>query len=161
MSRKHRSNRPLYLNAMQRAIESSAKLPEKDRKALRRIAESALNGMRFGIDCVDCWRTLADAFNVAEALAEFGICSDVESKARIAGGQAGLSAVHGRHQSDGKWTLYSAELVAFNEAVWLHGIQLEHCSLGEYEKAMRRVIERTRQALAGNIGPGVQVLEAR
>jgi hypothetical protein len=40
----------------------------------------------------------------------------------------------------------------------MHRTQLDYCSLGEYERATQQVANKTRQALAGNAGRGVQVV---
>jgi hypothetical protein len=56
------------------------------------------------------------------------------------------------------WALRAAEMQALDDAIWRHGIQLDHCSLREYKLASERVRARTVAALAGNAAPGVEVL---
>ena len=65
-----------------------------------------------------------------------------------------------RHQGGGSWTLRGPEIEALDTALWMHRVQLDHCSLGEFDKARGKVAERTRQALAGNAGPNTKVVTA-
>lgn len=144
------------------AMMGAAKLPASDTNAIRAIYAGAAGGLRFGRgDGARHWRSLADAFNVAEGLADVGICSDKGSRARIAAAHHALGELHERHQRTGSWTCRAAELSAFDDALWLHGAQLGFCSLSEFERAVRLVRDRTQQALCGNVARGVQVLEQR
>lgn len=153
-----RKPRPVYINAVQRAIESSRKIHEDDVKALKEAMTESFDAFRRGEDCENHWRATADVLNIAEALSDIGICSDGGSRERIAAGHSALSVVAMRYQSRDTWALKADEMEALKEALWLHGAQLEHASLGEYEKAVKRVANRTRAALAGSIGKGVQVV---
>lgn len=146
-------------NPVQLALMGSAKLSQSDRTMRRGICEQALTGLRTGAgDGADHWCTVADALNVAEQLSAMGICSDQASRDRIEAGHEALASLHARHRERSTWTLTAGELRAMDEGLWLHRVQLEHCSLSEYERAVTRVRRRTSQALAGNAAPGVQVL---
>lgn len=161
MSRKHRAAHPVYLNALQRAMEGSRLLPKTDRLALKAIVDQAFLNLRRGQNCVDEWRNIADALNTGEVLSQIGICSDAASRACIASGLEVLGAVFDRQQATGSWTLHAQEIKDMDEAIWMHGVQLEHCSLREYEQAKHTVAERTRQALAGNASPETTVVEMK
>jgi len=151
--------RRISANPVQVALMGAAKLPQLDRDTLRAIGEQALTGLRTGTgDRVGHWKSIADALNVAEQLSALGICSDQGSRDRIEAGQEALASLHARHHERNSWTLTGPELVAMGEGLWIHRVQLEHCSLSEYERAVTRVRRRTSQALAGNAAPGVQVL---
>lgn len=159
MTRRHRTAKPVYVNALQRAIESASKLPKSDQEALKRIVTHAVTEFCRGVNCSAHWRDMADALNVAEELARIGIVSDAASKKRIADALAVLGCVIERYSSIASWTLYPAEMLDLRDGLWMHRVQLEHCSLGEYDRAKETVARRTRQALAGNASPGTTVLE--
>lgn len=61
--------RPVYANAVERAIESARKLRPADRDELQHIISGAFDQFRAGHDCAAHWRTMADALNTAEMLA--------------------------------------------------------------------------------------------
>lgn len=166
-ARTHRAGRaakrqpgPVHLNSVLRAIEGARKLLAADVERVKRGLEESLLQFGRGIDCRMHWECMADACNVAEALADLRICSDDTSRAYIKAGLSALAAVLMRHQERKSWTLHAHERQALDDALWLHGVQLDHCSLREYEQALQRVRNVAQAALAGNAGPGVQVLGA-
>ena len=75
--------------------------------------------------------------------------------------QEALAAVHGRARAGGSFTLRGAELTALDDAAFVHGGQLEHCSQGELEQAIQRVKRRCAGALRGGVGRDTRVLVAR
>lgn len=156
---KARQPRPVHLNIIQRAITGASKLPAVDVARVKASMHNALETFGRGHQCALHWASMADALNVAEQLAQRGICSDDASHDRIQAGQQALAAVHQRHAAGGSWTLYAAERTALDDALWLHGVQLDHCSFTEYEGAITDVQNRVRQALAGNAPRGCMVLQ--
>jgi len=157
--KKPRKPGPVHLNNLQRAAEASAKMHPTDREALWVIVAHSFLAFKRGEDCQANWRNCADALNIAEALSGT-ICSDEVSRSKIQAGHAVLIAVAGRHSELGTWTMYPAEMQALDEALFIHRVQMDFCSLGEYQCAVKRVADRTRSALAGNAGRGVQVVRA-
>jgi hypothetical protein len=160
-ARQRKAYRPklVALNAIQRAIEGAALLPREQVAGIKAILANALVAFGRGEQCAGHWRSMADALNVAEGLAAIGICSDDDSTDRISAGQQALANVQQRHTARGSWTLYPAERQALDDALWLHGIQLEHTSFSEYERAVDNTRERIRQAIAGNAPRGAVVLQ--
>lgn len=150
--------RPIYANAIARAIESARKLPPDDRRNLQAIIGHALDQFRAGRDCAAHWRTMADALNTAEVLAKLGIASDDASKARIDDAMRVLADVFERYETRASWTLRGPELQALDDGLWTARIQLDYCSLGEFERARRQVAERIRQARAGNAAEAARVV---
>lgn len=142
--------RPVLANPVALSIELAGKLPLEDQAKLKAIVRQAYEGLRTGTAPAAAWVQLADALNIGEQLAALGICSDDASRDRIAGGQRALSCLHQRHAQIRSWTLRADELRAIDEAVWIHGIQLEHCSKGEFEVAHRRATNALQQARLGN-----------
>lgn len=150
--------RPVYINATAMAIESARKLRPEARTELQHIISGAFDEFRAGRDCANHWRTMADALNTAEMLAKAGIASDTESKARIDDAMRVLATAFSRAEKRGTWALRGAELGALDDGLWVARMQLEHCSLGELEKARRAVSERIRHARAGNVPAGAHVV---
>jgi hypothetical protein len=149
--------KPMLYNAIERALWRSFVLEPADRANLKATARDARAALLRGEDARVSWRLLADAINVATALAEAGICSDAESVALFDGGHEALGAVADRQLAGGSWTLRAAEIAALDAAIERHAIQLDHCSRGEWEAAREKVRRRTEQALHGNAAPGVAV----
>lgn len=146
-------------NPVRLALMGAAKLSAKDRAVLGDIADRALADLGFGTgDLAKGWKDLVDLLNIAEQLCELGICSDDDSRDRVAAGQKALTDLYIRHRGSRSWTCKGAELLALREALWLHKVQLQHCSLSEYERAEKRVRDRSRAALHGNVRAGAQVL---
>lgn len=150
--------RPVYINATAMAIESARKLRPEARTELQHIISGAFDEFRAGRDCANHWRTMADALNTAEMLSKAGIASDAESKARIDDAMRVLAAVHERQAERGSWTLRGPELQALDDGLWVARVQLEHCSLGEFERARKQVAQRIRHARAGNVPEGAHVV---
>ena len=150
--------RPVYINATAMAIESARKLRPEARTELQHIISVAFDEFRAGRDCANHWRTMADALNTAEMLSKAGIASDAESKARIDDAMRVLAAVHERQAERGSWTLRGPELQALDDGLWVARVQLEHCSLGEFERARKQVAQRIRHARAGNVPEGAHVV---
>lgn len=163
MSRRARTrfNRRVIVNPVAVAIELAQKLRPEARADLQRITEHALHAFRSGRDCATQWRVLADVLNTAEALARIGIASDDDSRDRINDAQQVLGDVFERQAQRGSWTLRGPELQALDDGLWVARIQLDHCSLREFEDARRVAAERIRQARAGNAPVGARIVESR
>lgn len=161
MSRRARQrfDRRVIMNPVAVAMENAQRLCPADRAALQGIVTQALMLYSQGRDCAAQWCCMADALNVAETLARAGICADAGSRQRIADAQAALASAHLRHTQHGTWALRGAELQALADGLWMHRVQLDHCSLGEYQRAVRDTAERIRQARTGNAPAGAIVLQ--
>jgi hypothetical protein len=161
MSRRKRNrfDRRVILNPVAVAIESAGLLSERNCAELVQIIDGAFNDYRVGRDCAKHWLTLADAMNIAEQLARVGICSDDGSRSRIDAAQRALAAAQHRRQAQGTWALRGPELADLDEGLFVHRIQLECCSLGEFERAHRAVAVRISQARAGNAPAGAVIVE--
>ena len=153
-----RKPKPIILNSIERAIERSRKIPRSDASILKRILMDSLEAMKRGQGRRDDLSNLIDAFNTGEELAVLGICSDAESRTTIQNGQDALVKLYERKRERDSYTMKADEMSAIKAAIWLHGVQLDFASLGEYEKAKKKVIEKAKQALAGNIPEGATVL---
>lgn len=150
--RKRYVEKPRYTNAVQRAISKAGKIDPAERNEMVEGLRQVYDGFRAGDRCADRWGFMARVMNVSERLADMQICSDLGSLARIERAQRALAAVWKRQEAGGSWTLYPAEMRDIEEGIWLYGVQLEHCSRGEWHQADEYVDEYARQVLAGN-GP--------
>lgn len=153
-----RKAKPVYLNALQRAIESSQKLPQLHIDNLKGIMRQALNMLHEGKGNQEDFRNLVDAFNTGEQLAELGICSNDECRVMLQNGQSSLLGIYERHQAKNEWSLIADDIWPLNEAIFIHGVQLGFVSLGEYTLAQKMIREKSRQAIRGNKPAGVRVL---
>jgi hypothetical protein len=120
--------------------------------------QGSLEAFRTGRGSADDWANLADAMNVGEALAQLAIGADHADTFNTA--QAALAAVHARIAERKSYTLRGAELTALDDAVFVHRIQLEHCSQGELLRAVDNVKRRVGEALKGNASPTAHVCGA-
>lgn len=149
--------KPVYLNAIERARQRAALIEPVDRDNLKAIARNARDCFVRGEDPRGHWKALADCINTATWLAAGGICSDVDSVGLIDAGHDALGAVAKRCTAGGSWTMRAAEIAALDAAIARHEVQLNLCSLGEFEAAREKVRRHTVQALNGNAAPGVAV----
>lgn len=143
--------KPVHLGQVDAVIAYTALLPKAERLKLQVPMENAWAAMRTGSRDSAPWCNLADAMNVAEQLAERGICSDRLPELKAA--QSALHAVHTRQCDTGSWTLRGTEISALELGVDLHRIQLHHATQGEVRDAIQAVQRRMSQALAGNASP--------
>ncbi len=162
MSRSHKARRPrpVYANSYVRAMEGATRLRPEIRAERRAKYQAAFIAFRTGNGCVDAWRELADALNLAEQIAEYGIVCDRASKDRIAAGHEVLGTVIGRVEERRSWTLYAAEIQTLEDALWMFSAQLDYVSVLEFENAEKRVFDRISAALAGNASPGTTIVQA-
>ena len=149
-ARQRAQTRPVYANAIERAITGAAKLPTEDVQRTTRGMLVALQEFAAGRYCREHWASMADATNVALELCTLGICSDEASRQLLDDAQQVLGDVAVRAQQRGTWTLHARELEQLREALQRHGIQLGFCSLSEYERAVEAVRRKHAQYAAGN-----------
>lgn len=157
-ARKRHRARPIDPLATWRAFQGQKMIDHVHVETVHNQVFDAITAFSQGRDCEANWRLIADAYNVAESLAELRIGSDPASRERIAAGQRVLADVWQRHALRRSWTLHAAELNTLREAEWLHHIQLQHATQSEFERACANTIERMRQARAGNAPAGAIVL---
>ena len=141
------------------AIGRATVLDAEQRVKLNISVLDALVAFRHGGGNRAHWMNLADAMNVAEAIAQAGIFGD-DMPAAYAAAQQVLSDVSDRHEAGGSWTLRGPELTALDQAVQCHELQLDHVSQGELADAITLVKHRVAGALAGNAAPGTRICTA-
>ncbi len=158
--RKRSPYRPgrVAINAVAIAINGSRKLSRSDVDGQRRLNLRALTEFAQAVDCERHWRTLADAANMAESLADLGIGSGQQATEIIHDAQLALASVHKRRTAGGSWTLYPGELEALWVLLDLHELQMRECDYREFDTAFQRTETRVRQALAGNAARGAVIV---
>ena len=154
--RKQYRPRPVIFNNIAHTIESAQVLRRDSVAKVIACLKIARSDLLKG-DMEQGWRAVVDALNVAQQLAAIGICSDDDSRDAISRAHIALAKVYDRFTKTGSATLYAAEVTAIDAAIERHEIQLNYCSRREYDMAIERTINRVRAALAGSLGPGVNV----
>lgn len=137
------------------ALHRAAALLPSERAELLGPVREAFADFRRGHGNLEAWAQLSDTLNIASELALRQIASD--HKDTFAAASEALAAVFTRCEQGGSWTLRGEEIAALDLAVDVFAIQLDYCSRGELGESVTRVINRVRQALAGNAAPGVRV----
>ena len=155
--------RPVYLNALQRAIVGSAKLLPAEVQRQRTASAHALEQLMLGRDCLTAWRSLADTANMAESLAAIGVGCGPEAGQVIADAQEALAYVMQEREARGTWALHASEREEVRGRLgWLislHVTQLQNCSHTMFERAYQATQQRVAQARAGNAAAGTIVIE--
>jgi hypothetical protein len=157
--RKHTRRRPLPLvNPVELAMRGAALLTPDERRAALNPSLAAMADMGCGRGRGAQWRELADALNLSEALMELQIAPNLRPDVEAA--QAALGELMKRAQLLHRWVLRGPEMTALRTGLWVYRVQLEHCTVGELERAVTTVRNRVAQALAGNAGPRTTVHQA-
>jgi hypothetical protein len=152
---KPRRPRHVVADTIALAMHGARKFTEPRRREMLRPGLEALADLRSGRGGVRAWQHLADALNLAEALAELRIAGNLT--AQIDAAQQALAALMKRVHAGAGWTLSAAESRALDDGLWVYGVQLDHCSTSEHRRAVRTVHNRIYQAARGNAGGRVVV----
>lgn len=154
-ARPRRAYRPRAIDPdpMGLAMTKVAKLLPQQLAPMQAKLKAALHHFQYGPTTHEDWAVLAGALNAAEELAKRSIAND--HAPTFLQGQQVLADVWQRHKTRQSWTLKGRELSALADAIFVHGIQLQHCSQGELSAAYEAVARRSQQAKAGNITKGV------
>ena len=120
---------------------------------------AAVHALQYGGFTADHWRVLADAFNIAEALAKppVNIANDHAEKFDEA--HCVLFALSEQYRDRRSWTARAQQLQVIKDAMFIFQIQLENVGQGEFERTVEKLKRRMVQALAGN-GGNVRMVEA-
>lgn len=147
--------RAVITNTMQIATHQAAIMHSKERGEMKGKATDAFDKLRRCEDVRQAWSNLVDALNIAEKLCDLRIAGNLRSE--IMSGQHALSAQIERIGAGKGHALYPAEMAAIREALWVYYVQLDHCSAGEAQEAIKRVRDVGIAALSGNAASGVIV----
>ncbi len=149
-------------NAMSRVLVGVSRINAADVQRQHIAMQTALDGLLSGHDGLDCWRSLADACNMAETLAGMGLGSGDDARQVIADAQEALAYVMQERKARSTWALRADERDELRDRLqWLISVHLEQlraCSYAEFERAYRTTAERVQQARAGNGGRDVVVV---
>jgi hypothetical protein len=132
------------------AMASASVMPAAERGKLIARSDAAAGALQFGTFTAQHWRDLADAFNIAEALARppVNIANDHADKFDAA--QKELFALSEQFRDRGTWTPRGTQLQVIKDALFIHEIQMNNVGQGELERAVQRLINRVMQARQGN-----------
>ena len=141
--------KPVWVNPMAVVRENAAVLDPEQVARVVAVVRQAADLFRRGEDPAFQVDIMADALNIAESIAELGICSDDESVQAIAGAQRVLVAASVRADAGGTWTMRGDELRALDDGLDRHFIQLRFVSRSEYDRAIDRTQAKLSAALRG------------
>ncbi len=144
-------------NPVEAALNRIALLSPTEQANVLASASAGFDAFRQGHGNHTHWCALADAMNVGQALVELRIASN--HAAAFTEAHQALSDVMDRASSVASWTLRGSEIAALDHALFMHRTQLQLCSRGELSSAVTNVVNRMRQALAGNAGKGTRVVD--
>jgi hypothetical protein len=142
-----------------RAITNASLLPAAEAGRCAQVMWTAFDNLKRGQDPATQIDILADVLNIAENLADVGICSDETSRQLINWAQLCLVEITQRLHASGTSALRSQEIRVIDEGLTRYVIQLQNATHGEYEEALRRTVARMQAALRGDL-PGVKTLRA-
>ena len=156
-----RAKRKVYplVNPIVYAMDSARAFTPDQVKQLMAPNHAAIHALQYGTFDAHQWRALADAFNIADALAKppVNIANDHAEKFDEA--QCVLFALSEQYRDSRTWTPRAAQLQTIKDAMEIFQIQLENVGQGEFERAVEKVKRQIQQALRGN-GGNVQVIQA-
>ena len=141
------------------AITNASRIPPEEAGRCAQVMWTAFDQLKRGSEPATQIDILADVLNIAEQLADIGICSDDTSKQLIQWAQLSMVEVTQRMHDTGSCTLRSQEIRVIDEALQRYVIQLNHTSHGEYQEALRRTVVRMQAARRGDL-VGVKTLRA-
>ncbi len=156
--------KPERFDSIQIAVENAGTLdPAQVSTAIRAVDEAFMRFKRAERPAFQ-FDVMADALNIAESLSKIGICSDAESMEAILRAQRTLATLAGRHQERGTWAMRAEEVLALEDGLLRHTIQLRYASRGEYERAILMTKAKLSAALRGQvsaliIAPGGRPIE--
>lgn len=136
-------------NAMNWAIAGRCLMPEFKQIALMEPVLESMMLLRKGAAGRDDWNSIANAMNIAEALAHHQIGPNLLPQ--ILAAQSALHAVAMRMLNTGKSTCYAQELADITEGIDLYRIQLTLCTQAEMSKSVRRVEELHRNGSMADV----------
>lgn len=156
-SKPRKAYRPKHVatDPVERAIAMVSVPPLQSQAALIGPIREALDNLRRGAGTVPDWNCLADAHNVALALAALRIAND--HRDTLVAGCRALRDLSDRVNAGGSWTLRGPELAALQDAVEIHEIQLGLASQREIRDAIEAVQRTVRGVLSGSPPKGAHV----
>lgn len=149
-SKPRKAYRPKHIatDPVERAIAMVAVPPAQSQAALIAPIREALDNLRRGTGQLADWNCLADAHNVALALAELQIAND--HRDTLVAGCRALRDLADRVNAGGRYTLRGPELTALWVSTEIHEIQLGLASQREIRDAIVAVQRTVRGVLEGN-----------
>lgn len=143
--------RPL-VNPIALAMDSARKLTPAQVEQLMVPNTAAVNALQYGQFSADHWKALADAFNIAEALAQPPVNIANDHAGKFDEAQKVLFALSEQRRDKGTWTPRAQQLETIKDAMELFEIQLRYVGQGEFEHAVNKLRRRMSEALRGNGG---------
>jgi hypothetical protein len=118
------------------AVAGSHLMPTEKLDLIQAPVDAAVTVLKQGRALRDDWNVVANALNLAEALAGLQVGHNLT--AEIAAGQDALLSI-ARRMIGGSATCYASELAAVDEAVFVYRAQMKVCTQGDFSRACKRV----------------------
>lgn len=139
MKRRNKKYRPraVLLNSFENAIVGRSLIPESMRQELLEPVKEAADKLQFERIDKDDWNILAQASNIAEALAGLNIGPNLLPQIKAM--QNALQAIGQRMIERNTSTARASELADIREGIEMYSAQLKVCTQAELSKAVRKV----------------------
>lgn len=148
--------RPGSFDYLTTAISGAALLQPDQQEAIMAPLRAAFDTLRRGEGNERTVCIVANAMNVAEQLAHRNIANDHADK--FVDALHTLGALLERAlMPGGSWTLRGLEIQQLDDALWIFGVQLMHCSQREIQDSVSAVERAIRGALHGAVSPSTKV----
>ena len=144
MTKRNKKYRPkqVFIDPISWAISGATLLTQNQKDDLFGMVRVELHNLSLGKLDRDGWNTLANAMNIAEALASFNIANNLMSE--ITRAQDALKSLALRMLKTGSSTCYAKEIGDIHEGCNIHKIQLDFCTQAELSRAVAKVKEQHR-----------------
>jgi hypothetical protein len=136
--RKYRP-RTVAANPVALAIRRAGKIPAAEISEVMAPILASFRAMREGVATEDQWCVLAGSVELALSIEHQGVIRGLQGHLRAA--ESALAGIQKRAMNAGAWrptALYFQEIAALDEFTWLHKVQLEQLSEGEFHRAYER-----------------------
>lgn len=155
--RRHHKRAANALEHINKVIAQTGLLLPSQRLNYLAPINSALAMFRTGHGSPQLLANLVDGMNVAMELCKLRICNDRRGLVETA--LARLIKINARAATSLDWAITDDEIEALEEGVFIHTVQVDHCSVSEFDAAVRAVVVMTIQASRGHLTPGVTVVD--
>lgn len=118
------------------AVAGAYLMPTEKINLIQAPVDAAVLLLKQGRALRDDWNVVANALNLAEALAGLQVGHNLT--AEIAAGQGALLGI-ARRMIGGSATWYAAELAAVDEAIFVYRAQMKVSTQGDFSRACERV----------------------
>lgn len=133
--------RPVAKNPIELALRRVSKIPETEIDEVLRPIRDSFRALREGVANEDQWCLMAGSIELALSIERDGVIKGL--RAHLEAAERALLEIGKRARVGGTWrptALYWQEIDAIDDFVWMHRLQLEQLSEGEWRRAHDRAV---------------------